>query len=262
MEDYNHEKCVDIAKFCSLAYLDNKEACDLAKKLGADVVQFYDVDGSQAYLLYTKYGHVVVFRGTEVDEFVDILSDVDIDLVDSGLDYEEPVMVHHGFKNATDKLRDSIFCDLSAYCVYKPIIAGHSLGGAMATMFSCYMNDNKDEIESVWTFGSPCVGNSSLVDYYRNSVLWDRTFRVVNNNDLVPVSLQLELLRKFDFQHVGRFFYIKEMGGWPVEDPSDFVVLADKAFGVIMDVLESGIDGIKDHSIDGDRNGYIYSLTR
>ena len=57
-------------------------------------------------------------------------------------------------------------------------ITGHSLGGAMATIAASRL---KDEIEALYTYGSPRVGTRKFVKSFSNV----EHYRHVNNNDVV-----------------------------------------------------------------------------
>ena len=60
--------------------------------------------------------------------------------------------------------------------------AGHSLGGAMATICAgrCQLSHIKSNPEGLFTFGSPRVGNKRYINYCKI-----RHYRWVNNNDIV-----------------------------------------------------------------------------
>lgn len=72
-------------------------------------------------------------------------------------------------------------------------IAGHSLGGALATLAACRLGPGglpargdqaaaRLNLRDTYTFGAPRVGDPEFCREYR-----PRTFRVVNNLDLVPL---------------------------------------------------------------------------
>ena len=67
----------------------------------------------------------------------------------------------------------------------KIILAGHSLGGALATLAACYFYDLglKKENMSIYTFGAPPVGDEDFCKKYRNNL---DIYRVINKNDVIP----------------------------------------------------------------------------
>lgn len=78
---------------------------------------------------------------------------------------------------------------LLANPTHKLIIAGHSLGGATATLYGARllsMGVHPDQIKVI-TFGAPAVGNKAFVDLYQNSL---NLTRVVMSGDVVTSVLQ------------------------------------------------------------------------
>jgi len=79
----------------------------------------------------------------------------------------------------------------------KIIIAGHSLGGAIATLAGCSLLEKgiMSENLSVYTFGAPPVACKDFCNFYQNKL---NIYRFVNTNDMVP---KLDKLTKFS--HLG-----------------------------------------------------------
>ena len=78
----------------------------------------------------------------------------------------------------------------------KILLAGHSKGGAIATLVGCYLSKlgiNKDNLE-IYTFGAPPVGNSEFANRYNEKV---NLYRIVNKNDPVPATPILAGLKHF-----------------------------------------------------------------
>lgn len=78
----------------------------------------------------------------------------------------------------------------------KIILAGHSLGGAIATLVGCYFSDigiKKENID-IYTFGAPPIGTKEFCNKYKNKV---DLFRVVNKRDIVPKVDKLTNLKHF-----------------------------------------------------------------
>jgi hypothetical protein len=65
------------------------------------------------------------------------------------------------------------------------ILTGHSLGGALATLTSCFLVESgiKSENIEVYTFGAPPVGTEEFCDFYNNKL---NIHRIVNQGDVVP----------------------------------------------------------------------------
>ena len=68
----------------------------------------------------------------------------------------------------------------------KPIfVAGHSLGGGQAIPCAADLKSHGFRVAAVYTFGQPRVGDSAFRDAY-NVILGKVTWRIVNQNDIVP----------------------------------------------------------------------------
>lgn len=82
----------------------------------------------------------------------------------------------------------------------KIIIAGHSLGGAIAALAGCSLLEKGilPENLSVYTFGAPPIACKDFCNFYQNKL---NIYRFVNTNDMVP---KLDKLTKFS--HLGEEF--------------------------------------------------------
>ncbi|KAJ7520616.1 hypothetical protein O6H91_19G013700 [Diphasiastrum complanatum] len=109
----------------------------------------------------------------------------------------------------------------------KIYITGHSLGGALACLYSALLYHSKeselaDKIGGVYTFGQPRVGNDEFVNFYNEKLTQpvNRYFRVVYNDDLVPrIPFDDEVS---GFKHAGicRYFNSFYTGQLLVEVPN------------------------------------------
>lgn len=130
------------------------------------------------------------------DEARDIVTD--IRLIPSHFDgAESGVKVHRGFESAFKRI-DKIITKL---CINndRVIIAGHSMGGAIATLAAYKMASMVQDITCV-TFGSPRVGNRKFIKRF-NSRVTD-SYRVVHRNDAVTKVPKL----LFWYRHVGKLY--------------------------------------------------------
>ena len=126
----------------------------------------------------------------------DLKTDIDIWLTD----WQQGGKVHRGFKEALEE----VWPDLLPYvrklhkkgC--KIWITGHSLGGALATLFA----SRYESAQGVYTFGSPRVGNKVFKKNFEVKI-----YRIVNNEDIVPqVPLPIR------YVHVGELKFIDSDG--------------------------------------------------
>ncbi|KAH9300026.1 hypothetical protein KI387_011609, partial [Taxus chinensis] len=158
---------------------------------------------------------VIAFRGTQPFLADDYITDLDF----SWYDYPKLGKVHFGFlealglanrskdekssykleKQEPDKpLAYYVLCEklkglLQVHKNAKFIVTGHSLGGALAVLFSTmlFVHDEENLLEklmAIYTFGQPRVGDKAFADFIERNAnqLVPRYFRVVYSNDLVP----------------------------------------------------------------------------
>ena len=171
------ERSLLMAEISMMSYL-NVEQCNIAAgHIGFSQGKFFDRSGSQAYWFQSEYDSVVVFRGTEADDWNDIKADANAIAALA----ETVGKVHSGFKGEVDEIWPLIEKELEANT--KPLwFCGHSLGGALATICGgrCVLSYIKMEPAGVYTFGSPRVGCRRYVNHV--PLLH---YRWVNNNDIV-----------------------------------------------------------------------------
>ena len=178
---------------------------------------------------------VIAFRGTGTFDSDDYITDVDFSW------YESPQMgkVHLGFlealglKNRSNCSKDKQFsCNLDpdkdnhslrgAYSVLheklkdllqvhknaKFIVTGHSLGGALAILFTAmlFLNEEKslEKLLAIYTFGQPRVGDKTFADFMNKNLKENeytaRYFRIVYSNDIVPrLPFEDDVFKYMDF---------------------------------------------------------------
>jgi len=100
------------------------------------------------------------------------------------------IEVEHGFYKIYSALDQKIYTIIDnlrlKYDTNNILVTGHSLGGAIATLFAfdvCYYNVPY-KIYSLITFGSPRVGNNYFSEYV--SMCDFASFRVTHHYDIVP----------------------------------------------------------------------------
>jgi predicted lipase len=118
--------------------------------------------------------------------------------------------VHSGFYDRFREIRDPTVRLLKKAREELPngdiIISGHSMGGAIATLFGSYLTENEKELMpyQVYTYGSPRVGNREFSNYV-DQQLGDRLLRIMNEFDMVtdlpPFSL--------GYRHTGNLIVCK-----------------------------------------------------
>ena len=127
----------------------------------------------------TETSLVFAFRGT--DSVSDMFIDIQIyrDRTPSEMQVNEGY-IHRGFHLQYQSIRSAIVEKIAS--TTKPLIfTGHSLGGALATLFALSAKvENPSRHVTCVTFGSPKVGNAAFVKAFEKV---DVSSRVVNNHD-------------------------------------------------------------------------------
>ncbi|MCM3619606.1 lipase family protein [Sutcliffiella horikoshii] len=135
------------------------------------------------FVLESEDAIIVSFRGTQTDP--DWIADAEISQKPFPFCHSKP-LVHSGFLSVYESIRGELFSILDQVDTSKTIfITGHSLGGALATLFSldCALN-SKCESVIMYSFGAPRVGDEAFAKLYNETV--PASIRFVNLADLVP----------------------------------------------------------------------------
>lgn len=120
--------------------------------------------------------------------------------------------IEMGFHNLLNYIKEDIYKNLEELVLETKnneiMITGHSLGGALGTLFALdiLLNNNSQYIiDYLVTFGSPRVGNKYLYNYFKNSSILN-SYRVTHANDIVP-HLPLKIL---DYHHIKNEIWFNE----------------------------------------------------
>lgn len=162
---------------------------------------YFDAGTTQVFVLHepTDGYAVVVFRGTQKEIRSDVLADITV-----GMKSVDGVMVHSGFHYALHEPTDTRDGRTAAELLIDRLealpqgtqvfVAGHSLGGALATLFAWEAmrmrapGSRSYTIRGVYTFGAPGVGDryfaDSLNEHLRREGAW--LGRFVYGRDVVP----------------------------------------------------------------------------
>ncbi|NUM34686.1 MAG: hypothetical protein HUU50_09085 [Candidatus Brocadiae bacterium] len=201
-----------LAYISKLAYWSPKQIGNSLSSIGFIDTVFFEYGSHQAIL--TKFREekpfiVIAFRGTEPDDYRDILTDI---VVMKRKHESRNFNIHAGFFEAfkilwgTPTDYDNIKIEgnkgiinyLSKINLEKNIpiyITGHSLGGAIATLAAYEYNPT-----ATYTFGQPRVGDKSFLEHFEaNTKLSKSFYRIVNNADIVSRIPS----QNMGFQHVG-----------------------------------------------------------
>ena len=195
-------------EIATLVYAEEEYANEVFQKAGFSEVKYFTGESTQCYVVSNNNFLVIAFRGTESrkrenkDDIRDIVKDIKVDadirLIGTGKEGK----VHRGFSDALDE----VWQELEVYvkglqnegrAVW---LTGHSLGAALATLAAYRYED----VQGLYTFGSPRVGNEEFVRDFRVPA-----YRFENNNDIVcKVPPPLPGL----YAHTGKLKYIDADG--------------------------------------------------
>jgi hypothetical protein len=180
---------------------------------------------------------VAIFRGTEQNEVLDIAADL---VTNHSPIPENPGKIMFGFLAAYAEVDQDVMALLNLRLRKNPSLqlwaGGHSLGGALATIFSARVIDlsskgklNGLALKGVYTFGSPRVGNDVFAIRYDATLqkLNIPVFRVRNYRDMVT-GIPFGAPGTSGYWHVGSLVYYDAKGklhhapGWKtIEQQSD-----------------------------------------
>ncbi|WP_286138566.1 lipase family protein [Bacillus sp. AFS055030] len=136
------------------------------------------------YIIENDVSVIIVFRGTMSD--LDWLADLKIDQ-DLFPYVRNGGNVHSGFLSIYQSCREMLLAIVKEKALSKKIfIAGHSLGGSLATLLGYEITMTGICNPNVYSFGSPKVGNTKFKESYDENVR--HSLRFVNLYDMIPLS--------------------------------------------------------------------------
>jgi len=232
-----------LGETASAAYQSEAELKKKVKTWKMELGKFFfpdpeDRQDTQAFIAQNESAVIIVFRGTE--SLKDWMTDADVQLVNGPAG-----KVHDGFQCGLNAVWRDLWKFLDEKRGQRTLwIAGHSLGGALATLATAKLRLEKGTpVNGLYTFGSPRVGNEEFARAFEQD-FGERTFRFVNNNDIVPrVPFRL-----MNYRHVGKFIYFDQKGKINHKISWEQLLLT-RVQGRIQELLKPGTDGIKDHSM-------------
>ena len=127
----------------------------------------------------------IVFLGSiTLDNWLD---DLHFRLVD---DPKLGMKIHDGFLQTTQSVYEIIKTSINKNSGKKIRLAGHSLGGAVATTLALMLTADKYTVETLITFGQPQITDASgALTFIENFASTIPLIRFINNNDRVPFIL-------------------------------------------------------------------------
>jgi hypothetical protein len=178
--------------------------------------KFFAHQTTQCFVTHNDKFAVLSFRGTEIDNFMGAFADWARNLDFKPATDSSGGRVHRGFAQNIAAVWDEIGeASLRNYLnqILAPgkrtlWITGHSLGAALAVLAAERAVREADfVVNGVYTFGCPCIGDGGFKEHYATQGLHDRTYRFVNDLDVVR-----RLPPGSDYQHVGQLKFLDANG--------------------------------------------------
>jgi triacylglycerol lipase len=201
----------------------------------------FPLEDTQAFVAGSEQMVVVAFRGTEPIQIKDWLSDIDTPPVPGPANKG---FVHFGFSQALASVYPELRDTVAEYSADGQTVwfTGHSLGGALAMLAGNRLCLEEPGVvpNGIYTYGQPRTCDR-LLAVAHNSALANRTYRFVNNNDIVP-----QVPPEPVFTHVDAIRYFDANGTLHHRMPL-MTGLLDRAKGLTADLFAPTSDGIRDH---------------
>lgn len=157
---------------------------------GLKVVDYFDDPATDTQGAVMKNDDIILvaFRGTAGIE--DMQTDARFIFTRMD-DWDDSIHVHSGFLSSMDAVIDEVIdaVEEAGTSDKRVWITGHSLGAAIATLVAYRLHEIENiDVQGVYVFGSPKVGNEGFKDAYKDADLRDRTWRMELAGDPIPAN--------------------------------------------------------------------------
>jgi triacylglycerol lipase len=255
-KSYDPQVSLSLAVACDLAYKPKATIIKTAKSWGfahttfINVVKGKDID-TQGYIMSDSTDVICVFRGTDtINDWFSNLQAVRDPGPLKGTKVHEgfqdalyPAVI--GFTNALDKM------DIGSKRLW---ITGHSLGGALCSLYSGMLIENGYTIYGIYTFASPRAGDDDFAGALNDAVTDGPHYRVVNDGDVVP-----HVPPEPFFSHSGKRIILRK-NKKRSESGKLWTIIRNDVFGLLMSMTGKAWNVVQCHTLDSDDNSYIPRL--
>ncbi len=251
---YSESNALYLARACNLSYCSEEEISNIIDNNNYNFEGFisiskkHDID-TQCFVMSDSNNIIVVFRGSNSPK--DWLGNFQAVLDPGPLTNTK---AHEGFQDALFpaiiKLTNCI--DKANPKNKKIWVTGHSLGGALASLYSGMLAENGYKVYGLYTFASPRPGNQNFCNELNNKIEGPH-YRVVNKGDLVP-----HVPPEPFFSHAGKRIILDSED----RDDSENSWLQQRINAVkkFVDKTVDIFDVVDNHLLDGDSDSYLPRL--
>lgn len=230
-----------LANLCQLAYSKAGDIEQALQGVGWQLLKFFEGQSTQGFLAAGTGFAILTFRGTEIEQWLDIRADATFGLIE----FRGVPDVHGGFLAALDEVWPEVEAALDPLMAQGiPVwYTGYSLGAALATLAAA-----RRLPVALYTFGSPRVGDLDFVRRLQDLPVQ----RFANCCDIVTQVPPSAL----GYWHVGQQGFITA-GGRILRNPDSWHVarrqlLAQLSYAVRLPWLRRGLvtmRSLADHAI-------------
>lgn len=227
-EKYNQANSLYCLALSILSYRDSEKIGEFVIKLNNSSNRNYRYNmiedtpsGTQVLFFGFDDFATIAFRGTEFDQIIDIITDLKANVYENTVESNDALLNlpsgHAGFRRAIINLirNQNIMQKLNDFCsqfengTNTPIIlTGHSLGGALSTLFIEPLVYSEFNFTLNYNFAAPLSISNIEVNELSNKYS-SKTYDVINYKDYVPRAGS-SLLRKLG--RIGQFYWINKEG--------------------------------------------------
>lgn len=255
-EEYDVKTALSLAIACDLAYQSKEIVESTTPQWGFSQVKFIKVEkgidiDTQCYVMADGENIVVVFRGSS--DIKDWLANFQA-VRDPGPLKESKA--HEGFQDALYPavIKLTRIIDDFRTGDQKLWVTGHSLGGALCSLFAGMLIENGYQVYGIYTFASPRPGDGKYSSGLDNSVLGPH-YRVINTGDIVP-----HVPPEPFFSHPGKRIILEEHVRTSTEESwfsqrIEVLKVFIKKTGDLLDVADN-------HRLSADNESYIPRLLK
>jgi triacylglycerol lipase len=243
---YRGHNALAFARIARLAYKDSMVVEKaVLNKLEFDYFQSFNSKGTEAHLMADHEKIIVAFCGS--NHIQDWMNDLDIDLIGGPLGGK----VHEGFarmlhcvwRDLQLSIRDLKTTASHQGRSLSVWFTGHSLGAALATLAVAYLREKDQPVQGLYTFGSPRVGDRQFARNF-NLDFGDKTFRIVNKNDIITRLPP----RALSYSHVGQLRFFDSAGRLQT-DASAWYRFLDSVKVHAGDIFDLDFSGMENHDV-------------